>query len=255
MRNKIRACCTKRTWHPPYWATRDGYRTTNGPGTCKECFGKARDRAAELEREIEELKANVDFLRHSSPSSPDDHPRSSPLFRDVTLFASNDSPDAPVPANKFVLASRSLVFKAMLETKMNESISGTIKISDVTRDSLHAFVNYLYTADVCLDEKIANDLLVLAEKYQVKHLSELCERYLVSSLNWDNSISNYVFAYQYSVGKLLEASLSIITDNMKKFMKTDQYGELAKKDPSFVLGIFEAYMKKQENIAAKIGSS
>ncbi|GAB2289897.1 hypothetical protein Dimus_024198 [Dionaea muscipula] len=254
----------------PCWPTNDGHYT------CKECYAGASNTAVELERliqelerkieelereieelerENEELKANVDFLRHSPPSSHDDtiqyHPQSSPVSTDVKLVASDDLPDAPILANKFVLASRSPVFKAMLKTAMEESISGTIKISDVTHDSLNAFVNYLYTADVFLDEKIASDLLVLADKYQVKHLNELCQRYLVSILNWDNSVSNYCFAYKYSAEKLLEASLSIITNNMDKFMNGDDYRELVKKDPSFLVGIFEAYTKKQVNIAAK----
>ncbi|GAB2302401.1 hypothetical protein Dimus_036413 [Dionaea muscipula] len=130
-------------------------------------------------------------------------------------------------------ASRSLVFKAMLETEMKENISGTIKISDVNYNLLHAFVNYLYTTDVCLDEKIESGLLVLEEKYQVKHLKEHCE----------------------SAGKLLEASLSIIIDDMHKFMNRDEYRELIKKDPSFVVGILEAHIQKQVNNAAKKGSS
>ncbi|GAB2289914.1 hypothetical protein Dimus_024213 [Dionaea muscipula] len=121
----------------PCWTTGNGHYTTNGPGTCEECYVKARDKAVELEtknkklgreneelgrkneelgreiedlgREIEELKANVDFLRHSPPSSYDDpiqcHPRSSPLSTDVKLVASDDLPDAPIPANKFILVS------------------------------------------------------------------------------------------------------------------------------------------------------
>ncbi|GAB2302335.1 hypothetical protein Dimus_036350 [Dionaea muscipula] len=215
-----------------------------GSGAAKK-KRKAGKKNEELEREIEALKANVDFLSHSFSSSHDDHPRSFPLFSDVALVASDDSPDAPIPANKFVLASHSPVFKAMLETAMEESISGIIKMSDVTYGSLHAFVKYLYTADVCLDVKIASDLLILAEKYQVKHLKEHCERYLVSNLNWDNSILNYVFACKHSAGKLLEASLSIITNNMDKFMNTNEYGEIIRKDLSLLVGIFEAYMIKQ----------
>ncbi|GAB2289794.1 hypothetical protein Dimus_024098 [Dionaea muscipula] len=266
----------------PCWASyKSGcyYTTMNGPGNCKECYEEARDTAVKLKREnqelkanvdelkanvdelkanvdelkanVDELKANVDFLRLSSLSSHDDL-RSSPFPSDVTLVASDDSPDSSILAHKFVLASRSPVFKAMFETEMMGSISGTINMSDVNYDLLHAFVNYLYTADVCFDEKIASNLLILAEKYQVKHLKEHCERYLVSNLNWDNSVSNYVFAYQHSARKLLEASLSIITDNMDKFMNTE-YGELVKKDLSFVVGIFEAYMKKQLNIEVKKG--
>ncbi|GAB2289798.1 hypothetical protein Dimus_024102 [Dionaea muscipula] len=237
--------------------TSEGEYTTNDPDICKECYVKARDTTVKLERENEELKANVDFLRLSSPSLHDDpnHPRPSPLFSDITLVASDDLSDAPILANKFVLVSRSPIFKAMLETAMEESISGTIKISDVTYHSLHAFVNYIYIADVCLNEKIASNLLILAEKYQVKHLNELCQKYLVSNLNWDNSISKYVFAYQHSAEKLLEASLSIITDDIDKFMNRDEYAELVNKDPLFVLGIFEAYAKKQVNTTSKNASS
>ncbi|GAB2289800.1 hypothetical protein Dimus_024104 [Dionaea muscipula] len=245
-------------------ASREGPGKRYGGGVAKKneelkakegCYVKARERVVELEREIEELKANVDFLGHFSPWSPDAQPRSSPLCSDVTLVAFDDTPDNPVPANKFVLASRSLVFKAMLETTMEESISGTIKISEVTRDSLHAFVNYLYTAEVCLDEKIASDLLALADKYQIKQLNELCQRYLIPFLNWDNSISYYAFAYKHSAEKLLESSLSIITKNMDKFINSDDYRDLAKKDPSFLVGIFEDYTKKHVNDAAKKESS
>ncbi|GAB2289797.1 hypothetical protein Dimus_024101 [Dionaea muscipula] len=244
-------------WSEGRWTTSEGDDTTNGLGICKECYVKARDTTVELERENEELKSNVDFLRLSSPSLHDDpnQPRPSPLFSDITLVASDDLSDAPILANRFVLASRSPVFKAMLETAMEESISGTIKISDVIYDSLHAFVNYLYTADVCLNENIASNLLILAGKYQVKHLNELCQKYLVSNLNWDNSVSKYVFAYQHSAEKLLEASLSIITDDIDKFMNRDEYAELVNKDPSFVLGIFEAYAKKQVNTTSKNASS
>ncbi|GAB2289899.1 hypothetical protein Dimus_024199 [Dionaea muscipula] len=226
------------------------YRSRYGPGSCKECYVAAIDRAVELERENKKLKANVDFLRLSSPSSHDDHPRSSPLFSNVKLVASDDSPNSPILANKFVLASRSSVFIAMLETKLKESISGMIKISDVTFDSLRAFVDYLYTAEVCLDKQIACDLLVLGEKYQVKHLKEHCESYLLSNLNLDNSVSNYVFSHQYGAKKLLEASLTVMTDNMDKFINTDEYRELVKKDASFVVGIFEA-LAKRGNTAAK----
>lgn len=74
----------------------------------------------------------------------------------------------------------------MLENEMEESLSGTIKIGDVSYDALRTFVNYLYTAEAsCLDEQVACELLALAEKYQVMHLKGYCEKFLASKLNWD----------------------------------------------------------------------
>ncbi|GAB2233667.1 hypothetical protein Droror1_Dr00002895 [Drosera rotundifolia] len=231
------------------------YNAAAGGGTCRECYLEAAETEDEMEMEIDELKSKIAFLRLSNQSSSS----CLPPFTDVVLIASDEcgdgddgvDVDVAVSAHRAVLVSRSPVFKAMFEAEMEESISGTIKISDVTYDSLRAFVNYLYTAEVCLDEQIASELLVLGEKYQVKHLKEHCEKYLVSKLNWDNSVSNYAFAHQNNAGRLLKASLTIISDNMNKFLKTEEYVELVEKDPTLVVGIFEFHLANQENTAAK----
>lgn len=220
-------------------------------GTCKECYEEANETEEELKREIEDLKAKVAFLRFWSPL---DHHNHRPCFTDIVLVASSDDPSAgppvPVAAHKALLVSRSPVFKAMLENEMEESRSGTIKIGDVSYDALRAFVNYLYTAEACLDEQMACDLLVLAEKYQVKHLKSYCEKFLVSKLNWENSIVSYAFAHQHNAKNVLEAALSTITDNMDKLTKREEYVELVEKDPRLVVEIYEAYLSKQVNTAA-----
>lgn len=146
-------------------------------------------------------------------------------------------------------ASRSPVFRAMLENEMEESLSGTIKISDVSYDALRAFVTYLYTADACLDELMACELLILAEKYQVNHLKTYCEKFLISKLNWENSLANYGFAHQHNAKKLLDAALSLIMENMDKLSKREEYKELVDKDPRLVVEIYEAYLSKQVNTA------
>lgn len=143
----------------------------------------------------------------------------------------------------------------MLENEMEESRSGTIKICDVSYDALRAFVNYLYTAEAWLDDQMACDLLVLAEKYQVKHLKAYCEKFLVSRLSWENSIASYGFAHRHNAKHLLEAALSLIMDNMDKLTKMEEYSELVEKDPQLIVETFEVYLSKQVNTAAHKDSS
>uniref|UniRef100_A0A803LHJ8 BTB domain-containing protein n=1 Tax=Chenopodium quinoa TaxID=63459 RepID=A0A803LHJ8_CHEQI len=150
-----------------------------------------------------------------------------------------------------IQASRSPVFKAMLEIEMEESRSGTISISDVSYDALRAFVNYLYTAEACLDEQLACDLLVLAEKYEVKHLKMYCEKFLVSKLNGDNSVASYSFAHQHNANHLLQSALSMIIEDMDNLTKSEEYTHLVEKDPRLVVEIYEAYLSKQTNTAAR----
>ncbi|KAJ4700780.1 BTB/POZ domain-containing protein [Melia azedarach] len=236
---------------------------TRDAGTCKECYEEASETEEELKREIEDLKAKVAFLRFWSPLDHHHNGRqqflNGPCYTDVVLVAASEigpsGPAVPVPAHKVVLVSRSPVFKAMLENEMEEKRSGTIKISDVSYDALRAFVNYLYTAEACLDELLACDLLELAEKYQVKHLKAYCEKFLVSKLNWDNCVVNYAFAHQHNAKNLLDAALSLITENMDKLTKREEYMELVEKDPRLVVEIYEAYISKQVNTAATKDSS
>ncbi|XP_039120465.1 BTB/POZ domain-containing protein At4g08455 [Dioscorea cayenensis subsp. rotundata] len=228
-------------------------------GTCKECYEEASETEEELKREIDDLKSKVAFLRLSPPSldlnpSSSSSSSSSPSAPDLLLLASSHAPSsAPaVPAHRAVLISRSPVFRAMLESEMEESRSGMIRISDVSYDVLRAFVNYLYTAEILLDEQMACDLLVLAEKYQVKYLKAFCEKFMTSKVNNENAIINYAFAHRHNAKQLLDAALSLIMDNMSTLVERNEYKQLVENDPRLVVEIYEAYLKKQVNIALKI---
>ncbi|XP_034209386.1 BTB/POZ domain-containing protein At4g08455-like [Prunus dulcis] len=219
-------------------------------GTCKKCHEDLKNCHEDLKKCHEDLKAKVAFLSTSQPDS----------FSDVILFAADGgSAQAAVPvrAHKAVLVSRSPVFNAMLENEMEESLSGTIKIRDVSYPTLRAFVNYLYTTEVvCLDQQLACDLLVMAEKYQVHHLKDLCQKFLVANLNWENSFSIYTFVHQHNAKKIIDAALTLIIDNMDKLTAREEYAELKEKDPQLVFEIYEAYLSKQVNkAAAQKGSS
>ncbi|CAA7057726.1 unnamed protein product [Microthlaspi erraticum] len=99
-------------------------------GTCKKCYDGVVEANEVLMQEINVLKAEVDFLRSSSPL---DHGGSSTLFTDVILVAISDvgAASVPVSAHKEILVSCSPVFKAMLELVIKEARRVVIKIFDV----------------------------------------------------------------------------------------------------------------------------
>ncbi|KAL2339725.1 hypothetical protein Fmac_007665 [Flemingia macrophylla] len=228
-------------------------------GTCKECYQEANEAEEELRLEIRELNAKLSFLALPSPLL-------NPSTADLVLLPADEPSAAPVPAHKNILSppwvlrsestarreqsvTRSPVFKAMLENDMTESRSGTIKISDVSYDTLRAFVDYLYTAEAHLDNQMACNLLALGEKYQVEHLKTYCEKYLIAKMNWDKAIANYAFAYQYNCKELLHTALAVILENMDCLTQNEYYAELVDSHPHLVVEIYETYLVRQPNTA------
>ncbi|XP_048548326.1 BTB/POZ domain-containing protein At4g08455-like [Triticum urartu] len=148
-------------------------------------------------------------------------------------------------------ASRSLVFRAMLDNEMEESRSGVIEMYDVSYDVLRAFVHYMYTGEALLDEQMACDLLVLAEKYEVKHLKTYREKFITSKVNKDNTIVHYAFAHRHDAKQLLEASMSALMDSMPTLAERGEYKELVERDPRILVEIYETYVSRQDNTAAE----
>ncbi|CAB4270218.1 unnamed protein product [Prunus armeniaca] len=187
-------------------------------GACKQCY--------------EDLKAKVAFLTMSN-----EYPLTS--FPDVVLCALDDGhPDGPVKdmAHTVVLASRSPVFRAILE-------NGTTKIEffELWPQEFGAFINYLYTGEICLDQELARKLLVVAEKYQVHHLQDLCQKFLVSNLNWDNSLATYTFGHDHNDKQIIDAALMVITNNIEKLASSREYAELKRSHPQLIIEIYERH--------------
>lgn len=216
-----------------YYPRREG-------GTCHECYEEASETEAALRKEIEELNGRIAFLRTWAPEAMSDH------FSDLVLESADGS---KIRAHRAVLVSRSSVFKAMLESEMEESRSGTIRITDFSYEVLRLFIHYLYTAEIYPEslEDCAFDLLALAEKYNVKHLKSVCERFMTSKVNNDNALFSFEYACQHGAKILKEAALSTLVENIDELPAKDEYRELVNRDAKLVVEIYEAYLTKKGN--------
>ncbi|KAK7302048.1 hypothetical protein RJT34_12927 [Clitoria ternatea] len=220
-------------------------------GTCKECYEKEKEELKRKTKELvemksknEELESKASFLSICSPVL-----NPSPFFstEPLLLVPVDDSSASPIPAHKNILVTRSPVFKAMLESDMLESRSGKIKIADVSCEVLRAFVNFLYTAEACLNDKMAGSLLALGEKYQVKHLKAYCEKFLISKLNWDKSLKFFTFASKYNCKQLKGASMEVIMNNMPNFTENYYHEVMARNNYMLIVEIYEKYARKLIN--------
>jgi len=167
-------------------------------------------------------------------------------FTDVKIFCEKKTFDC----HKLVLASRSEVFKSMLITsKMSETTSGEIKITDITADTMHNFLFFLYHGG--LDPtKITGSLLMAAEKYEVLDLVSYCVKTLTESLNEENVIDVMISAHLVNQKTLFyRASQYIFKNSLKeKIKKTDQFKDFQKMYPAQALEMLTSAMLEELDI-------
>lgn len=102
------------------------------------------------------------------------------LFTDVELEVESEI----INAHRFVLSSRSPVFRRMFEHNMTEKKDGRIVVEDVDKPVLEALVWYLYTGivkDMPFEDMC--DLYAAADKYEVFSLREACASVLAAGID------------------------------------------------------------------------
>ena len=147
--------------------------------------------------------------------------------------------------HQFMLAARSPVFKVMLQTNMKEKETGSINIDDFTNDVVEKMLLFIYTGIAPEIDEHVNDLLNIAEKYELHQLKVSIGEKLVPILNNENCIEYLTLGNLYNVSALKEASLKLIKCNVKSIMKKENWKkELEILPSSLVCEIMEAILIK-----------
>jgi BTB/POZ domain/BTB And C-terminal Kelch len=121
------------------------------------------------------------------------------------------------PAHKAVLAAASKVFKAMFTREMKEKHAGEIVLSSLDPRSWRVAMQYIYTAQVDIDDE-ETALLVLssARMYQLETLERFVESFLISRLNVCNCFDLLGHAERYDLFKLKEACENTMEEHFEE---------------------------------------
>lgn len=82
--------------------------------------------------------------------------------------------DESLGAHRFLLSALSPVFAAMFQSGMEEALTGKVRIGDVDPGTFNHFLKFLYTGRIEAAAK-KEELLAVADKYQVETLAQLCK--------------------------------------------------------------------------------
>ena len=159
-------------------------------------------------------------------------------FSDVKIVCD----DKQFDCHKVVLSSQSEVLKTMFKNKslIEKQSEGVMKIDekDVNSDTMEQLLLYLYFQKVKDNNMINGDLMIAADKYDVKGLLDLCTKYLESNLSDENALEVLVKAELVGQMNLFAAASKFVCKNIGRVNKTSAWEEMSKKNPSLIAKLF-----------------
>jgi len=134
--------------------------------------------------------------------------------------------------HKLVLSCQSDVFKTMFKTKSTaEEESGEVQILNFEARTVGNMVYFMYHDKIKDEENMDPELLILADKYNVRGLMNYCVEYFEENLSLENALDVLVSAELTGQKSLYDAATQFAIENRRRLTKTESWKELLETNP------------------------
>lgn len=131
-------------------------------------------------------------------------------FNDATIKIK----DKDYPVYKGILAARSPVFDAMFRNNMIENATNVVNITDISQEVFEDMLLYIYSGKI-KNPNLAYELILVADKYDLKGLKDICGAILCEQLSKDTAIKMLILAHTHNVDILKKKALEFIKVNAR----------------------------------------
>ncbi|KAK3105759.1 hypothetical protein FSP39_005002 [Pinctada imbricata] len=146
------------------------------------------------------------------------------IFCDVTFLLGEERLE--VHAHKYMLASRSPVFHAMLDGPMAER--GKIEIPDIEKDIFDVFLRYVYTDNVSVTVDNVLKVMYASKKYCVDLLTEQCKDFVKINIINENACVLMDSALMLQEEDIYKSCLEKIKDNTESCIRSPGFTTISK---------------------------
>ncbi len=169
------------------------------------------------------------------------------LYSDFTITAGG----LQFKVHKLLLATRSPVFRAMIDSNMVEGESSCVKMEDHTPEVVKEMLTYIYTGQAPNIEEFVEELLSIAHKYQLESLVLECGKELRNRLTPENAIHTLCQAEKYGIEPLRSACLSFIEVHFSEVEISPRFATLKTESPEMYIDILEKALGSGDPPSAK----
>lgn len=155
--------------------------------------------------------------------------------------------DRSIPCHQLILSACSPYFR---ELYFSEDDKGTDKMEVVLEnldpDVMEAIVNYMYSADIDINDDNVQGILAAANRFQIPSVFTVCVNYLQKQLSEKNCLGIYRLALMLNSSRLAMASRNHIADRFETLAKEADFLELSPTELFAIIGADALNVEKEE---------
>lgn len=165
-------------------------------------------------------------------------------FVDCTLKVGDHS----VPCHRLIVAACSPYFREIFFTEDGKEIENTkeVVLEDVKPSILELIIKYLYSAEIDITDDNVQDIIAVANRFQIPSIFTVCVNYLQKKLSLGNCLAIFRMGLVLNCPRLAVAARNYIADRFQLLYKDEEFLKLAAHELFAIIGGDSLNVEKEE---------
>lgn len=155
--------------------------------------------------------------------------------------------DRSIPCHQLILAACSPYFRELYFSMDGEEVGKRdVVLEDLDPNIMEAIVNYMYSAEIDINDNNVQDILTVANRFQIPSVFTVCVNYLQKKLTKKNCLAVYRLALMLNSQRLAITARDYIADRFEIMSKDEDFLELASHELFAIIGTDVLNVEKEE---------
>lgn len=155
--------------------------------------------------------------------------------------------DRSIPCHRLIMAACSPYFRELFFSAEGKELNQKeVVLENLDPDIMEVIVNYLYSADIDINDSSVQDILAAANRFQIPSVFTVCVNYLQKKLSASNCLAIYRLALMMNCARLAIAARDYIADRFETICKDKDFLELDPPELFAIIGADALNVEKEE---------
>ncbi|XP_029386467.1 kelch-like protein 41a [Echeneis naucrates] len=157
--------------------------------------------------------------------------------------------DRSIPCHRLILAACSPYFREIYFSEDGKEVNKSeVVLENLDPNVMELIVNYMYSAEIDINEDNVQDILTVANRFQIPSVFTVCVNYLQKQLSKKNCLAIYRLGLMLNCPRLAIAARDYIADRFEIIAKDAEFLELAPPELFAIIGADALNVEKEEMV-------